>query len=296
MDLPLPPEVLRQRTHGATDPASFVAVGRRCAEDLAAALTAIGQPLECFGRVLDFGCGCGRTLRWLLPQYPQTAFFGSDTDSAVVQWCGAQLPAAGFLVNQDVPPLGCADASFDLIYAISVFTHLDEEYQRSWLHELRRLVRPGGLVLLSLHGADHVGLPPPLVARLAARGLLFLDSGHWQHTFAAWYQDTFHTRAYVETHFTDYFTLLDYQPARINGLQDLAVLQRPPDDPALPAPPMPQRWQQYQLQRQLAARDALIAAKDRHIAALEAHIRRLEAGRVMRLLARLPNNVRRTAR
>ncbi|HEU4322445.1 MAG TPA: class I SAM-dependent methyltransferase [Roseiflexaceae bacterium] len=282
--LPLPPEVLRQRTHGATDADSFLAVGRQCAEDLTTALAAVGRPLDGFGRVLDFGCGCGRTLRWLLPRHRQTAFFGSDTDSASVHWCAAHLPAAGFLVNQDVPSLGCADASFDLIYAISVFTHLDEEYQRSWLHELRRLVRPGGLVLLSLHGAQHAGLPPQLAARLAARGTLFLDSGHWQHTFAEWYQDSFHTRAYVETHFTDCFALLDYQPGRINGLQDLAVLQRPPDAPAPPAPPMPQRWQRYQLQRQLAARDALVAAKDRHIADLEAHIRRLESGRVMRAL------------
>jgi hypothetical protein len=67
--VPLPPEPLRQRVHGAADAESFLEVGRQCAEDIVAALARAGRAPESFEAVLDFGCGCGRVLRWLMPQF-----------------------------------------------------------------------------------------------------------------------------------------------------------------------------------------------------------------------------------
>lgn len=54
--------------------------------------------------------------------------------------------------NQLAPPTPYVSGSFDLIYALSVFSHLDEPLQRDWLAEFRRLLRPGGLLVLSLLG------------------------------------------------------------------------------------------------------------------------------------------------
>ena len=42
--------------------------------------------------------------------------------------------------------------SFGLIYALSVFSHLSEPLQRAWVAEFRRLLRPGGLLVLSVLG------------------------------------------------------------------------------------------------------------------------------------------------
>lgn len=63
-------------------------------------------------------------------------------------WCEAKL-AGQFRRTRLEPPLPYGDAQFDLVYALSVFTHMHEENARAWLAELARVVRPGGLALLT---------------------------------------------------------------------------------------------------------------------------------------------------
>src|SRR6476659_8417389 len=84
---PLPPESLRQRVHGAADVESFLAVGRQCAHDIIAGLKRIGRAPNSFESVLDFGCGCGRVLRWLAPELTPASLFGTDIDRQAVGWC-----------------------------------------------------------------------------------------------------------------------------------------------------------------------------------------------------------------
>lgn len=50
-----------------------------------------------------------------------------------------------------MPPLGLEPASFDLAWAISVFTHLTDN-SLPWLHELHRLLKPGGLLIATYLG------------------------------------------------------------------------------------------------------------------------------------------------
>ena len=48
-------------------------------------------------------------------------------------------------VNELAPPLRYEDGQFDLVYAISVFTHLPHDLERAWIDELGRITAPGGL-------------------------------------------------------------------------------------------------------------------------------------------------------
>jgi len=57
--------------------------------------------------------------------------------------------------NALAPPLPFPAEGFDLVYALSVFTHLTAPLQGDWMHELRRVVVPGGHVVLSVHGARY---------------------------------------------------------------------------------------------------------------------------------------------
>src|SRR5690348_3733032 len=74
----LPPPLLRYRVHGNFERQSFVGNGRRCVDDLKDALESIGRDFDSFGSVLDFGCGCGRTLRHLSNLPESSRLYGTD--------------------------------------------------------------------------------------------------------------------------------------------------------------------------------------------------------------------------
>src|SRR4029079_13873071 len=48
-------------------------------------------------------------------------------------------------------------ASFCVVYAPSVFTHLPDRLQAHWMGEMRRVLKPGGVLVMSLHGDALLG-------------------------------------------------------------------------------------------------------------------------------------------
>lgn len=105
-------------------------------------------------QVLDFGCGAGRTLRHFLPEAEMgtAEFWGSDIDIDSIAWLTEHLcPPLHAIVNAEAPPLALPDNHFDLIYAISVFTHITSEWS-AWLLEMHRLLKDDGLLLASFLG------------------------------------------------------------------------------------------------------------------------------------------------
>lgn len=149
--LPLPPPLLRVQVTGMAQADEFLAQSHRAAESVREAVRRAGRELHECDAVLDFGCGCGRVMRrWAGVSGP--SFFGSDYNPRLIDWCRANLPFARFEVNGLEPPLPFSDGQFDLVYALSVFTHLTEPLQHEWMAELRRVIRPGGLLLFTTRG------------------------------------------------------------------------------------------------------------------------------------------------
>lgn len=152
--LPIPPPELLFRVSGAADVEWFLRGGAWAREAIEQILASAGAPLPAGARVLDFGCGCGRVARaWLTAG--DRRFTGTDSDPAAVRWCRRHLPKGHFLTNGPWPPLALPAASCDLVYALSVFTHLPEAQQRAWLSELSRVLVPGGWLVVSLHGEAY---------------------------------------------------------------------------------------------------------------------------------------------
>jgi SAM-dependent methyltransferase len=149
--LPVPPNHLRVLVVGTTSAAGFLANGRLAAESVRGYFAEAGLELEDCGAVLDFGCGCGRVARhW--PPDASTEWHGCDFNPRLVAWTAEHLPHVRARVNLAAPPTSYPSARFDAIYAISVFTHWPEPLQHAWLHELLRLLRPGGRLLLTTSG------------------------------------------------------------------------------------------------------------------------------------------------
>jgi SAM-dependent methyltransferase len=224
----LPPALLRFKVRGSPSGDAFAAIGRRCAQDIRAVLRAAGRELAECRSILDFGCGCGGTLVWLQDLAPTASMSGTDIDRGAIDWCRANMPFARFATNDALPPLDYADTSFDLVYAISVFTHLDEDFQFRWLQELRRVVAPGGVCLISLHGPGSWNeIPARDEATLASNGFVFVRTEVNRGLFPDWYQTAFHTRSYVEAQFSRYFDVIGFVPRGMANHQDVVVLQRP---------------------------------------------------------------------
>jgi SAM-dependent methyltransferase len=104
-------------------------------------------------RILDWGCGCAGVGRYFLNDSAYE-YRGIDIDVDNVEYCKSTVCAdEGIFGSCDLmPPTRFADASFDIIFGISVVTHLSEETQFAWLSELRRLIRPHGILILTVLG------------------------------------------------------------------------------------------------------------------------------------------------
>ncbi len=153
---PFPPLDLAARVGtlaAAADPwRQYNEIGAKSRRDILAALGADW----CFDgkKVLDFGCGAGRTLRHFLGEADTAEFWGCDIDQPSIAWLEANLsPPLHVLVNADDPPTSLPSGTFDLIYAVSVFTHLTDSWSR-WLLELHRLLAPRGLLLATFMGSS----------------------------------------------------------------------------------------------------------------------------------------------
>jgi SAM-dependent methyltransferase len=107
-------------------------------------------------RVIDWGCGPGRIIRHLPAlsrSHPDRfEFYGTDYNRTSIEWCRRSLPGITFNPNRLAPPLDFEEAFFDVLYCRSVFTHLSKELHFAWLGELCRVVKPGGVLMLSTQG------------------------------------------------------------------------------------------------------------------------------------------------
>jgi SAM-dependent methyltransferase len=126
--------------------------GREAAESLVSAVGFFRLALPEVRSVLDFGCGSGRVLPHMAALLDGASCTGCDVDAGAITWAARHLSGCSWSLSGAEPPLPFGDEQFDLIYSISVFSHLDEELQDRWLAELRRVLAPGGIALLTVHG------------------------------------------------------------------------------------------------------------------------------------------------
>lgn len=150
---------------------------------------------------------------------------GTDYNPKLVEWCAANLHGE-FAVNKLAPPLRYADDKFDLVYALSVFTHLSENLQFAWIAELRRIIQPGGYLFITLHGEVYVdkNLNAAQGAEFKAGKLVVVRPEDDGSNNCA----TYHPESYVRERLSKGFEIVDFIPqgALGNPYQDVYLLRK----------------------------------------------------------------------
>jgi SAM-dependent methyltransferase len=227
---PIPPGDLLFSVAISRDVEWFLQSGAATAGAIRDALHAIGRPFNTFADVLDFGCGCGRVMRhWYGERTGR--LHGCDMNHAAIDWAARNLPHATFAENRISPPLPYSDGSFDLVYALSVFTHLPEALTLAWLQELHRVLRPGGVLVLTTMGPAFVGrLTPAERRQFADDRLVTRDEGYAGSNVCAAY----HSEACMRRLTHPLFEQQLYVEAGARGMpgQDLYAFLRVPRHPA----------------------------------------------------------------
>jgi SAM-dependent methyltransferase len=118
--------------------------------------------------VLDAGCGAGRDLAW----FEVRGVRGTGCDLSGGMLRQARTRVRGRLVRADVRVLPFPDDSFDAVWCMAVLLHLPKADAPAALVELRRVLRPGGLLAVTLkrgrgegHEAAAGGWPERFFAR-----------------------------------------------------------------------------------------------------------------------------------
>ncbi len=152
-------------------------------------------------------------------------FYASDYNPAAVDWVCENLPYVKAKTNQLTPPLPFGAESFDLCYAVSVFTHLSEVMQMPWLTEMHRVMRPEGILLVTLSGeGDLVRITKNEQDEFHSGKLIVIDPEFAGTNMCGVY----HPEQFVRANWSSLFNILRFIPEGAKGSpkQDLYVLEK----------------------------------------------------------------------
>lgn len=174
-------------------------------------------------RILDFGVGFGRMMRFWLRDVPSDNLYGVDVDPEMIDVCRDLFGVCHFSTVDSHPPSSFPDSSFHLIYAYSVFSHLSEDAGTAWIKEFARILKAGALLMgtthsrrfidycASLRGKEleslwHKALATSFVdvrgslATYDAGGFLYAPNGGGKYRDASFYGDALFSKLFIERH------------------------------------------------------------------------------------------------
>jgi SAM-dependent methyltransferase len=149
----LPPPHLLQRIANNPSQADFEASFEGLRNTITSYLEMAGLDFASFDDILDFGCGVGRFMFAFEGHLrPGQKIRGCEVHDECARWCRENIGFAETTHSSIAPPLPYEAGSFDLAYALSVYTHLRLDMQFQWAWEIHRVLRPGGVLFATIHG------------------------------------------------------------------------------------------------------------------------------------------------
>jgi SAM-dependent methyltransferase len=183
-------------------------------------------------KLLDWGCGHGRVARHFITHWPEAKISGADIDAENIKWCQKHLPRGAFQVAPLWPKLDAKDGEFDAIIGLSVMTHLTEDAQDAWIKELRRILKPGGIALITFSGHGSAAYAsihqrPAWWAKWVEAGF---DDGQIDTALdgkiadATYYRITHQSPEHARATWSRTVNIVDIEPQAF-GYQDVAILR-----------------------------------------------------------------------
>jgi SAM-dependent methyltransferase len=152
-----PPPTLIYEVQGYATYDLYDTTGLRHADALAALLREAG--LAAAPSILEWGCGPTRILARLPAALNDrgATYFGCDPHRGAIAWASKAYPPLKLQLSGFDPPLPWAETTFDAVYGVSILTHLGEASARAWVAEIARVLKPGGIAILTTHGERAAG-------------------------------------------------------------------------------------------------------------------------------------------
>jgi SAM-dependent methyltransferase len=217
----------------AEDYGRYVKHSRATFEIVSQGLCHAGRCWSDVESVIDFGCGYGRVTRWLPTVLSPDKVTACDVQAEGVRWCAAE-----FGVRPLVGQPNIADTHFDtydVLFAISVATHVSPGRLGVLFRTLMRIINPGGVVIFSTHGpisAQTAGRikeyidPQKVLSDLDQTGSAFIPYPHYADADLG---DTFLTKQYVVRSMAELapnFVMVAFEEARFWDIQDCYVFKK----------------------------------------------------------------------
>lgn len=171
----------------------YLSDGWRTLSELLMLMDAVEQPLTTSGAVLEFAAGFGRFTRHLVRAIPGRVTV-SDIHPGSVEFLREQLGVEGFYSTHDPEKL-TIPAQYDLVFVLSMFTHLPPAMWGPWMRKLYSAVKPGGHLVFTVHNES---LAAHFSQEYGPDGTLFMATSESRELEGAQYGTTFAKRAWVE--------------------------------------------------------------------------------------------------
>ncbi|EHL24498.1 type 12 methyltransferase [Acidovorax sp. NO-1] len=204
----------------------YLADGWRTMSELVLLLEEVDHPLLRAQSVLEFASGHGRFTRHLVKALGVDRVVVSDVVEDAVCFARETFGVQGF-VSAPVPEQVQWDRQHDLVFVLSLFSHLPHATWSRWLERIYGMVSPGGVLVFTTHGAEAVRKQGVV---LDENGYFFAPSSESQAIDGQEYGTTFTSEAYVRAHIADHLrgaTLLKFAPRQFWHHQDAYVVKKP---------------------------------------------------------------------
>jgi 2-polyprenyl-3-methyl-5-hydroxy-6-metoxy-1,4-benzoquinol methylase len=193
--------------------------------------------------ILDFGAAAGRVTLPLAKMLPGSHVTATDVDAEAVEFLRLSAPAnCTTQLNAYEPPLSLDAGSFDCIFAISVWSHFRDDLSLKWLQEMKRITRPGALLLISTQGEaclKHLRKTKAAWADVTAEK--YRNVGYFYHDYprpasdsenwpgitesGSWGVTVLHPE-YIKEKWGALFEVLEVRDQGTGGKQDLVIMRR----------------------------------------------------------------------